>query len=207
MRVILKDGIIAVMPETQEEQAEFAGWSAPLKGHVFVLRDASAKGASLHDIGLQEDACREPINVVFDLVAPQWQPISNLAETPFMMDGRHYASIEGFWQGLKFPDQGERSRVAALSGKEARNAARKAPDQPSFVYGRDTMAFGSPGHHALMRRACDAKFTQHLIAREALLSTGDRPLVHRVARDSIAIPGALMADIWMRLRDALRGAA
>ena len=205
MRVILKEGIMAVFPETLAEQTELATWSSSLQGHVFALRDASAGGCSLHDLGPKQDACREPINIVFDWVAPEWQPISNLAKTPFSMDGCHYASIEGFWQGLKFPDQAERARIAGLSGKEAKNAARRAPDAPSFVYGQDTIAFGGADHHALMRRACEAKFKQHRIAREALLSTGERPLVHRVARDSKTIPGALMADIWMRLRERLRG--
>ena len=41
-------------------------------------------------------------------------------------------------------------------------------------------------------------------AREALLSTGTRPLMHRMRRDSKTIPGVIMADIWMRLRERLR---
>ena len=38
-------------------------------------------------------------------------------------------------------------------------------------------------------------------AREALLSTGKRPLVHKVLPDSKTIPGAIMAEIWMEIRD------
>ena len=41
-------------------------------------------------------------------------------------------------------------------------------------------------------------------AREALLSTKNRPLVHRMRRDSKTIPGVIMADIWMRIRADLR---
>ncbi len=55
-----------------------------------------------------------------------------------------------------------------------------------------------------MREACWAKFTQHPEARRALLATGERPLTHRMRLDSVNIPGALMADIWMRIRDRLR---
>ncbi len=59
-----------------------------------------------------------------------------------------------------------------------------------------------------MFEACQAKFAGNLEAREALLSTGDRPLVHKTRRDSKTIPGALMADIWMRIRAHLqRGAS
>jgi len=36
-------------------------------------------------------------------------------------------------------------------------------------------------------------------------ATGNRPLVHRMRRDSRTIPGALMADIWMRIRQKLQG--
>jgi predicted NAD-dependent protein-ADP-ribosyltransferase YbiA (DUF1768 family) len=54
-----------------------------------------------------------------------------------------------------------------------------------------------------MERACAAKFEQNGAARRALLSTGTRPLEHRMRRDSRTIPGAIMAEIWMRLRDRL----
>jgi predicted NAD-dependent protein-ADP-ribosyltransferase YbiA (DUF1768 family) len=55
-----------------------------------------------------------------------------------------------------------------------------------------------------MTRACRAKFTQHAEAMAALLGTGERPLVHRMRRDSRTIPGAVMAEIWMKLRAELR---
>jgi len=35
------------------------------------------------------------------------------------------------------------------------------------------------------------------------LSTGTRPLVHKTLRDSRNIPGAIMAEIWMRIRGRL----
>jgi hypothetical protein len=55
-----------------------------------------------------------------------------------------------------------------------------------------------------MERACSAKFEQNPEALKALLSTGDRLLDHRVRRDSKTIPGAFMADIWMRIRQRQR---
>jgi hypothetical protein len=57
-----------------------------------------------------------------------------------------------------------------------------------------------------MEQACRAKFSQNEEARTALLATGRRPLVHRMRRDSRTIPGVIMADIWMRIRDRLREA-
>jgi predicted NAD-dependent protein-ADP-ribosyltransferase YbiA (DUF1768 family) len=55
-----------------------------------------------------------------------------------------------------------------------------------------------------MRLACRAKFAQNADARAALLDTNERPLTHRVRRDSRTIPGVVMADIWMRIRSELR---
>ena len=40
-----------------------------------------------------------------------------------------------------------------------------------------------------------AKFEQSEAAQTALLSTGMRPLVHQMRRDSRTIPGVVMADI------------
>lgn len=55
-----------------------------------------------------------------------------------------------------------------------------------------------------MRKACEAKFTLNSEAREALLATGERWLTHKVRRVSRTIPGAIMADIWMRIRAKLQ---
>ena len=65
------------------------------------------------------------------------------------------------------------------------------------------MRVGTRDHWCLMERACAAKFTQNEVARAALRDTGSRPLEHRLRRDSRTIPGAVMADIWMRLRAKL----
>ena len=170
---------------------------------MFHLVDGTDDGAAFHDIGPREQACREPINIVFDQIEDRWRPISNLAYTPFTLEGRHYASVEGFWQGLKFDKDAERRRVAALWGLAAKKAAGSAPAGARFSYNGQEHPFGGPEHHGLMLQACRAKFSQNLEAREALLATGDRILVHRTPRDSKTIPGALMADIWTRIRATL----
>jgi predicted NAD-dependent protein-ADP-ribosyltransferase YbiA (DUF1768 family) len=54
-----------------------------------------------------------------------------------------------------------------------------------------------------MRVACRAKFVQAAEAREALMSTGSRPLQHRTRRDSRSIPGVIMAGIWTQLREEI----
>ena len=204
MRVILKSGIIVLAPENEAELQAFASWKTAFDGHVFRLGAApSHTSGLLHDLGPQAEACREPINISYS-VEPQWRPISNFALAPFFLDGRHYASTEGFWQGLKFEKESDRRRIAALYGAEAKRAAEPAVPTAHIDYQGRQIAYASQDHWALMHRACQAKFESNAAAREALLSTGQRWLMHRMRRDSCSIPGAIMADIWMQIRDHLR---
>jgi len=205
MRIILKSEALVLTPETDAEREEFSLWRHGVEGHVFFFDGGSDKGGALLDMGVREEACREPINIVFDQGDPRWQPISNLALAPFNLRGRYYASVEGFWQGLKFPNEADRMRVAALWGKDAKRAGDGLGEGDEFVYEGATCAVGGYEHRSLMLEACRAKFNQNTDAREALLATGNRPLMHRVRRDSKTIPGVVMAEIWMRIRDGLNG--
>jgi ribA/ribD-fused uncharacterized protein len=207
MHVILKSGVLGLSCETEAERQTFADWFETAKGHVFYLNKGSAKGGALMDLGLKADACREPINVLFEQGDRRWGPISNLAFTPFTMRGREYASVEGFWQGLKFTAEADRLRVAQMWGLPAKQAAAREAAHGRFVYEDQMYVTGGPEHRSLMLEACRSKFIQNVSAREALLATGERPLTHRVRGESRSIPGALMADIWMRLRAKLRDAA
>lgn len=204
MRLVLKQGILAFVAETAQEQVAFAAWQDAHRGHVFALEVSSGKGGSFHDLGPREEACRLPINITFERKDAGLRLISNLAHTPFALDGRTYASVEGFWQSLKFDEGKARDAVAQLWGLEAKRRGMGAPDRDHvFHAGRAYPSSGSD-HRALMYRACRAKFEAHAAARQALLSTGDRPLTHRVRRDSKTIPGVLLADFWMRIRSELR---
>ncbi len=125
MRVILKPGLLALAPETPEETAALADWRAAASGHVFHYSGDAARGVALRDLGSRDNACREPINVVFDQSDAAWKPISNLAHTPFELDGRRYASVEGFWQGLKYEDRPS-ARGSPLFGVSRRRPPREA---------------------------------------------------------------------------------
>jgi len=206
MRVILKSNTLVLSPETDAEKRDFRSWLEGHHDHVFHLAAGSERGGALHDMGAKADACREPINIVLTAGEPRWRPISNLALTPFELDGRRYASVEGFWQGLKTESAAERKRIAALWGAEAKRAVA-GPAPSAFAYEGRTYATGTREHWQLLHRACAAKFAQNAEARAALLATGNRPLTHRVRRDSKIIPGVLMADIWMRVRATLNTAA
>jgi predicted NAD-dependent protein-ADP-ribosyltransferase YbiA (DUF1768 family) len=202
--VLLKEGFLIVAPETGAEAAELAAWKAGLGGHVLAVTANAGSGVALADLGPRPDACNEPLNVVSNSADPAARMISNFAEAPFELDGRPYRSVESFWQGLKFVKESERRRIAALPGREACAEGTKQAYGATVHYEGEDVPVGTWQHWQLMERACRAKFTQDAEARWALLSTGERPLTHRVRRDSRTIPGVLMADIWMRIRRLLR---
>jgi ribA/ribD-fused uncharacterized protein len=206
MKVILKDQMVIVAPQDEEEAKALAAWKQVHSGHVWVAVADRGSGLCLRDLGPQADACREPINVTSRSRDPAVALISNFAATPFELDGRRYQSVESFWQGLKFEAEPERDRIAALSGPEAKTAGAAIDYGPTITYQGRCIPTGTRPHWELMERACEAKFTQNPQARAALLATGNRPLTHRTRRDSTTIPGVIMADIWMRIRERLQKA-
>jgi len=201
MPVRLRKDIAVVSPEESGSEG-LADWLRAHAGQVFRLRDVGGS-AVFHAIGPEDEACRKPINVTSRSPMPL-KLVSNFAHTPFVLDDREYASIEGFWQGLKFPSAADRLRLASLYGSEAKDAGFYAPASDTFDYGGRLTRTGTFDHWQLMERACIAKFEQNPAAREALLSTGERPLTHQMKRDSRSIPGAIMAEIWTRIRGLIR---
>lgn len=205
MKLSFQNDVIGLSAESPDEE-EICALLALADGYVFQLHASSGRGMALSMIGTEEDARRAPLNIV-QSIAPRFAPISNLAHTPFELGGQRYASIEGFWQGLKRLDPVERRATAKLWGSEAKERGGSVDQPVEFAYEGVTIAAGSPEHWALMRAACEAKFTQHDAARIALLATGERWLTHKVRRDSRTIPGAIMADIWMCIRTRLQDEA
>jgi predicted NAD-dependent protein-ADP-ribosyltransferase YbiA (DUF1768 family) len=198
MRVRLQKDLLVVSPEETELET-LGDWLRTHGGQVFRLENAG-DAAIFHALGPEDEACRKPINISSRSPMPL-QLASNFAHTPFVLDDRRYASVEGFWQGLKFPQAADRLRLASLYGDEARDSGLLAPAGDAFDYAGRLIRIGTFEHWRLMERACLAKFEQNPAAREALLSTGHRPITHRVEPDSRNIPGVIMAEIWMRIRD------
>jgi predicted NAD-dependent protein-ADP-ribosyltransferase YbiA (DUF1768 family) len=202
MKTLLQPNDLVLVPESDEEHAALAAWKSAHQGFAFVVVENSGTGATLTALGPQAEACREPINVTSFSPEPI-RLIANFAPTPFELDGERYACVEAFWQSLRFPLE-ERRRIATLAGPVAKQESEKQPYGSHVVYGGGMIAVGAFDHWQLMRRACRAKFAQNENARAALLGTGERPLIHRVRHDSRTIPGVIMAEIWMDLRDELR---
>jgi predicted NAD-dependent protein-ADP-ribosyltransferase YbiA (DUF1768 family) len=204
VRALFKDAVLVLVAEDDDERAHVRDFLDANEGHVFALEQRHDRAIVMSDLGAREDACREPINIGSRVTNRDFALISNFAATPFELDGRCYASIEGFWQSLRFPDDVDRVRVAALSGVAAKRAGAQTPWGVTFAYDGASIAVGRPDHWRLMERACEAKFAQNARAGRALLTTGSRPLTHRVRVDSQSIPGVIMAGIWMRVRERMR---
>ena len=204
MKVRLKAGLLVLTAENPDELQDLAEWSDTHADHAFRLMMQDARTSLLRDLGPHLDACREPVNISSRSSDESVQLISNFADTPFSLHGRHYASVEGLWQGLKFPDEESRLRIAALHGFEAKLAGADASPADVLSWESRAIRVGTWEHWAVMYEACWAKFTQHVAAHQALMGTGTRPLTHRSRRDSRTIPGVIMADIWMRIRARLR---
>lgn len=205
MRVLLKEDVMVLLPDDDDEIQALALWKASHARHVLGLdADLDGAGLALHDLGPREEACREPINIVSTSPDAIARTISNFGATPFELDGRRYLTIESFWQGLKFETEEERARIAALDGHGAWEAGSAKGYGPAITYDGRSIPVGTWAHWQLMERAVRAKFAGNPQARAALLATGNRPLTHIVRSDSKAIPGVIMADIWMRVRAQIR---
>jgi predicted NAD-dependent protein-ADP-ribosyltransferase YbiA (DUF1768 family) len=200
MRVRLTTQRVVIVPDSVDDRDLIERLMVERNGHAF-RAFPSGGAAVLEPIGPYSEVYRVPINVTSRHRDPSIRLISNFAATPFELDGEEYASVEGFWQSLRVTSRSERRRIAALTGGAAKRAGEEIGAPEVVSYGGHELVWGSPEHWDLMRRACRAKFAQVEEARSALLATRPRPLVHRMRRDSRSIPGAIMAGIWIGLRD------
>jgi len=163
----------------------------------------------------------EPVNINSQSNDLTERMLSNLAYSPFYISvgSRKYNSVEGFWQGLKFPSRRERKKVNKLYGVEAKRYGDKA--QLLYTYGERATTFelwgklyevGSPKHWGLMKLAVRYKLMSNHDILKLLFDTGDRPITHILWNskgerlpDSVSIPNPTFAQIMMDLRSEFRG--
>jgi predicted NAD-dependent protein-ADP-ribosyltransferase YbiA (DUF1768 family) len=121
--------------------------------------------------------------------------LSNFAATPFALRGMSYASVEGFWQMMKYPEGADdpraeagiewkytREQVAQMVSFEAKRAGTLAEvnmkklgiDWVSFEGQRMPYRPTKPGeHYRLIVEATRAKVDQNPEVKRVLLATGD----------------------------------
>jgi predicted NAD-dependent protein-ADP-ribosyltransferase YbiA (DUF1768 family) len=153
--------------------------------------------------------------------------LSNFAATPFEYRGKRYASVEGFWQMMLYPEGPDDSRakspavawphtreqVAQMVAFEAK-AAGDVGEKNMRKLGIDWVTFEGKRipyrskargeHYRLIFEAMRAKLEQNPKVEEILLSTGDLKLRPDHITDPNDPDEWRYFDMWMRIRWELR---
>lgn len=153
---------------------------------------------------------------------------SNFAATSFVLDHQSYASVEGFWQMMKFPDvllandpradptyvwSNTRDQVAAMVGFEAKDAGNEGSKVMKDLginwvsYQGKQMEYRTSEkgeHYKLIRKAMRAKLNQNQEVKDLLLKTGDLILKPDHEQGEDVPPAWKYFDIWMEFREELR---
>ena len=124
------------------------------------------------------------VNIHSRSLNPNAQALSNLAAHAFVFDGVQCASMEGWLQSLKYPDQTEQEAVCALSGLAAkqyasRRRSRHAWQKRGLLCWQGKVFLRESEEYAwLLERAFQALHDQALAFREALRGTAGFVLQH-----------------------------
>jgi hypothetical protein len=128
--------------------------------------------------------------------------MSNFENAPFVLDGRRFESVEGFYVWLKWSGNPEKQALAQkLSSYEAK-AFGKASKNTTAGYEGVAIPLGGPEHHALIRRAIRAKLEQHPDIARRFAETHPRPIIHDLGGPEP--PSRLPALDFARLLTELR---
>lgn len=153
--------------------------------------------------------------------------LSNFAATPFTLRGVRYASVEGFWQMMLYPENATdpraratflkwphtRAEVARMKACEAK-AAGDTGEENMRRLGIDWVTFESKRmpyrsqvkgeHYRLIVEAMQAKLVQNPAVHRVLLSTGDLILLPDHMQETNAPPEWAYFRIWMSIRTQLQ---
>lgn len=137
-----------------------------------------------------------------------WRAIrlSNFSFDSFDLDGVRFYSVEGFIQGIKFPEGDfNREKAQYLRGIDAKRLGRKAPPERKFVWWKgEAFLYGSVKHHALIERAIRAKFERNEGAMKALLATAGMTLTHNLGHPEsphTSLPSEIFCEILTKIRE------
>lgn len=153
--------------------------------------------------------------------------LSNFAPTPFTFRGKRYASLEGFWQMMKYPEGANdprtnspavqwrytREQVAQMTGFEAKRAGDLAEKNllrlgitwVSFDGERLEYRPAHPGrHYKLIVAATREKVRQNPEVRKVLLATGDLLLRPDHLQEADVPAAWRYYDILMEIRRELQ---
>lgn len=138
--------------------------------------------------------------------------LSNLSHNPFTFNWVNYASIEAFWQSLKFQEWSEEWwECITLSWLKAKKYWSKAKKRAVFTYNWKEYVVWSPEHQNLMKEALREQLKQDWFKKTILLSTWNAKLIHQPLKkdgtpypDSTSIPWEIFSRFLMELREELK---
>ena len=153
--------------------------------------------------------------------------LSNYGATPFDYRGKRYASIEAFWQMMKYPEgrddpraifpglrwEHTRDEVAAMTGSEAKRAGDKANANMRrmeinwVTFEAERIAYkheGAPRHYEIILAVSREKVRQNANVADILKQTGDLVLRPDHQQDTDATPSYRYYEIYMKIRDEIR---
>ena len=151
--------------------------------------------------------------------------LSNFAGTPFVFHGVRYASVEGFWQMMKYPEgagdprwavkwaytREEVGQMTSFAAKHAgdlgeKNMAELGIDYVTFEGERMPYKSRTHGeHYRLIVEAMRQKLLQNPEVRRTLLATGDLILKPDHHQEADEPDEWRYFDIWMEFRGEIRG--
>lgn len=191
-----------------------AGWWEPV----------SKEGAPDWEI-LPQEAC--PGEVILSKRQPDLGLLSNFAATPFDVRRQHFASLEGMWQSMLYPEGPDdpratfpgltwkytRGQVAQMTAFEAKVAGDLASENMKKM-GIDWVTFQGQRmeykpaergeHYRLIVEATREKVQQNPDVKAALLSTGDLVLKPDHHQEPNAPAAWHYFDILMEIRGQLQ---
>jgi predicted NAD-dependent protein-ADP-ribosyltransferase YbiA (DUF1768 family) len=153
--------------------------------------------------------------------------LSNFAATPFTLNGKRYASVEGFWQMMLYPEGPDdarakaggltwphtRDQVAAMTAFEAKRAGSVAEENMKKM-GIDWVTFDGKRmkywskekgeHYRLIEAAMRAKLEQNPKVKEILMATGSLVLLPDHIQEKDPPAEWLYNRMWMDIRGELQ---
>lgn len=149
--------------------------------------------------------------------------LSNFAATPFVLDDVHYASVEGFWQMMKYPEDSEdprsallypftREEVSSMTAFTAKDAGKIGEQKMKelgidwVTYRGERMVYCSVEtglHYDLIKKAMWEKVKQNPEVKRILLLTGDLILKPDHHSEGCQAPEWKYYELWMDIRREL----
>ena len=151
--------------------------------------------------------------------------LSNFASTPFEFEGKKYATIEGFWQSMKYPENDKDERwskaqwpfkrveVEQMQGFDAKKAGSfaskvmKEMDINYVTYKGKKLDYKTPKkaeHYQIIKAAMIAKMRQNAKVLELLLATKKLKLMPDHTTSPSDPPAWKYYKIWMEIRSDLQ---